>query len=64
MNNGKDYVIIPCEKEMKEAMRKLYNAWSGNPVIYGVNRKREAFERLEVFSLENVGNNMKENLNV
>lgn len=63
LNNGKDYVIIPCEKEIKETMRKLYSAWSENPVIYSVNRKREAFEILEVMSLENIGNYMKENLN-
>lgn len=63
LNNGKDYIIIPCEKEIKEAMRNQYNAWSENPVIYSVNSKRKAFERLEEMSLENVGNYMKENLN-
>ena len=45
LNNGRDYVIIPCEKEMKEAMRKLYSTWLENPVIYSVNKKREAWQK-------------------
>lgn len=60
LNNGKNYVLSPCEKEMKAMMRKLYNEWLSNPPLHKVKKKQEAFDRLALFSIESVGKKMKE----
>lgn len=60
VNNGKNYTILPCEKEIKSMMRKLYNEWLSNPPMHKVKKKQEAFDKITMFSLESVGQKMKE----
>ena len=60
INNGKNYIVKPCEKQTKAIMRELYNEWKENPATYKVNKKKEAFDRSEAFSIKNVGKIMKE----
>lgn len=59
-NNGKDYTIIPCDRQIKSMMRKLYNEWNENPVMYKINKRKEALEIIEAFSIKSVGQTMKE----
>lgn len=60
VNNGKDYTLVACEKEIKSMMRKLYNEWLSNPPLHKVKKKQEAFDRIASFSIESVGQKMKE----
>ena len=62
-NNGKNYTVIPCEKSIKKLMRKKYEEWNNNPVIYGVRNKQAAIENAECFSIPSIGQLMKEKLN-
>jgi hypothetical protein len=62
ISNGKNYIIKPCEKQTKAIMRELYNEWKENPATYKVNKKKEAFDKSEAFSIKSVGKIMKETL--
>jgi hypothetical protein len=64
VNNGRDYKILPCEKQLKAMMRRLYEEWKTNPILYKAKKRSEGLERLSTFSIENVGKIMKENINV
>lgn len=63
VNNGKNYVLTPCEKEIKATMRKLYNNWLSNPPLHKIKNKQEAFSKINMFSIESVGAKMKELIN-
>lgn len=60
LSNGKNYILSPCEREMKAMMRKLYNEWLANPPLHKVKKKQEVFDRVASFSIESVGQKMKE----
>jgi len=45
-------------------MRKAFDTWSSNPLQYKLNNKKEALELLSKFSIENIGQQMKEALSV
>lgn len=64
VNNGYDYKIAGCDLEIKALMRSQYELWRKNPVIYGINNKKEAMEKTKQFSLTSVGNIIKETINV
>lgn len=63
VNNGKDYKILPCDLQIKSMMRKLYEEWKQNPIKYKAAKKQKALERSNMFSIESVGNKLKELLN-
>jgi len=60
INNGKDYTLSACEKEIKSTMRRLYNEWLSNPPLHKVKKRQEVFDRVKSFSIESVGQKMKE----
>ena len=64
LENGKDFFLSPCEKEVREKMRKLYEEWYSNPIKYKKDSGLKGLARAREFSLENIGNKMKEALNV
>lgn len=63
-NNGRDYWIRPDEYHLKNKMRNSFDLWQKDPIGYKLKNKRDALERLSEFSLENVGQRMKETLSV
>jgi len=62
--NGKDYIITPCHKSIKEAMRDTYDKWEANPIKYSNEKKVAGLQKAEKFSLEKSGARIKEALNV
>jgi hypothetical protein len=60
--NSKNFVFKPCEKQLRETMRKIYNAWLKNSMI-GVQNRKEGLKKATEFSLQSVGKIMKETLN-
>lgn len=62
-NNGHDYWIRPDEFHLKTKMRNAYNEWKVNPMQYKLTNKRAAIGLLSNFSIETVGQQMKEALN-
>lgn len=62
MNNAHDFTIQPCEKAISEKMREAYNEWKKDP-MKSVKDRKDGLEAVSKFSLENVGNKMKELLN-
>jgi glycosyltransferase involved in cell wall biosynthesis len=63
-NNGRDCWIRPDELQIRNSMRKAFDTWSSNPLQYKLNNKKEALELLSKFSIENIGQQMKEALSV
>lgn len=61
--NGFDYTVIPCQKQIKKAMRKAYEAWKSNPISYSNNNKKNGLQAAENFSLKQIGNKIKELIN-
>lgn len=64
VNNGNDYWIKPDERNIKHQMRMMYNDWTANSFKKDMIDKREEQTQLHTFSLEKVGNKMKEALSV
>lgn len=60
---GKDYFLVPCEKQIKKHMRESYEEWLSNPITYSQKNKSKGYQKAEEFSLKNVGATMKEKLN-
>ena len=60
---GKDYFLSPCEKQIKERMREAYEEWLSNPVVYTQKNISKGYQKVEEFSLKNIGTTMKEKLN-
>lgn len=63
-NNGRDYWIRPDELWIKRRLRQAFNSWKSDPMTGKLENKQAALKQLEQFSLENVGQKMKEALNV
>lgn len=63
-NNGRDYWIRPDEFHLKQKLRAAFEAWQKDPMGYKLANKKAALQRLSEFSLENVGQKMKEALSV
>ena len=57
---GREYWFQPCEKQIKEAMRKAYNSWLNNKVNYKIRNIKEGLNQAEKFSYENIGKKMIE----
>ena len=60
---GKDYFLVPCEKQIRKYMREEYQEWLSNPITYSQKNKSKGSQKAEEFSLENMGAKMKEKLN-
>jgi len=57
---AKEYWFQPCEMQIKESMRKAYESWKKNPIMY-TNRNRSAgLKQAEKFSYDTIGKLMKE----
>lgn len=61
--NGFDYILNPCHKQMKQAMRDAYNAWVVNPVRYSNESSLKGLQAASKFSLEESGKRIKELIN-
>jgi glycosyltransferase involved in cell wall biosynthesis len=64
VNNGNDYWIKPDERNIKRTMRMMYNLWCDDKFLKDTEFIPEAREQLSHFSLETVGEKMKEALSV
>ena len=60
---SKEYWFHPCEKQIREQMRKYFQSWENNPISYKQRNQTAGFKQAEKFSYENVGNMIKEKLN-
>ena len=60
---GKDFFLVPCERQTKKTMRKNYNDWLKNPISYTQRSKANGLKSVKQFSLERIGEQMKEGLN-
>ena len=62
--NGHDYFLRPDEYHLKLKLREAYTKWKQNPMQYKLDSKKAALEQLSEFSLDTIGNKMKEVLSV
>ena len=62
--NGHDYFLRPDEYHLKLKLREAYNKWKKNPMEYKLDSKKAALEQLSEFSMNTIGNKMKEALSV
>jgi len=60
---GREYWFTPCEMQIRKQMRKYYEAYSENPIKWGVEAKAAGLKQAENFSYEAIGQLMKEILN-
>ena len=60
---SREYWFHPCEKQIREQMRKYYEGWKNNPVLYKQRNQAAGFKQSEKFSYQKIGNMIKENLN-
>lgn len=63
-NNGFDYNVKPCHKQMKQVMRKRYDAWLENAVRYSNECAVQGLQAASKFSLQESGKIIKELINV
>lgn len=63
MFTGREYWFQPCEKEIRDQMRKYYESYKQNPITHKQKAKIAGLERVEQFSYEAIGNKMLEKLN-
>ena len=63
MFTGREYWFQPCEKQIREQMRKYYESYKENPITHKQKAKSAGLEKIKQFSYENIGNKMLENLN-
>lgn len=57
---GKEYWFQPCEMQIRESMRKAYESWKKNPIIYTNRNRSTGLKQAEKFSYDKIGKLMKE----
>ena len=62
--SSKEYWFQPCEKQIREQMRRYYESWQKDPVGYTQRNRVAGLKQVEKFSYTNIGNILKEQLNV
>lgn len=60
---SKEYWFQPCEKQIKEQMRKYYESWQKDPISYTQRNRVAGMKQVEKFSYENIGKILKDQLN-
>ena len=63
MFTGREYWFQPCEKQIRDQMRKYYTSYIENPITHKQQAKIAGLERVKNFSYEAVGKQMLEVLN-
>jgi glycosyltransferase involved in cell wall biosynthesis len=61
---GREYWFQPCEKEIRQAMRAYYESWIDNQIKTSHEKRSSGMLQAEKFSYENVGQIIKDTLNV
>ena len=57
---GRELWFQPCEKQIKNQMRKYYESYKEDPIKHKREAKIAGLESAKRFSYENIGNKMKE----
>jgi len=60
---GREYWFTPCERQIRQQMRKYYEAYKENPIKYTVENKSAGLNQADQFSYEVIGQLMKDTLN-
>jgi len=60
---SKEYWFQPCEKQIREQMRKYYESWNKDPISYAQRNRVAGLKQVEKFSYENIAKTIKETLN-
>ena len=60
--SSKEYWFQPCEKQIREQMRKYYESWQKDPMGYGQRNRVAGLKQAEKFSYQNIGKILKEHL--
>ena len=60
---SKEYWFQPCEKQIREQMRKYYESWQKDPISYTQRNRVAGMKQVEKFSYENIGKILKDQLN-
>ena len=60
---GREYWFQPCERNIREQMRKYFESWKNNPIMYKSRNQAAGLKRAENYSYENIGKCMKEIIN-
>jgi len=60
---SKEYWFQPCEKQIREQMRKYFESWYKDPVSYSQRNRVAGMKQVEKFSYQNIGKILKEQLN-
>ena len=61
--SSKEYWFQPCEKQIKEQMRKYYESWKKDPIAYSQRNRVAGLKQVEKFSYQNIGKTLKDQLN-
>lgn len=57
---GREFWFQPCEKQIRQQMRKYYNRYQQDPIKHKREAKIAGIESAKRFSYDNIGNKMKE----
>lgn len=60
---SKEYWFQPCEKQIREQMRKYYESWEKDPISFGQRNRAAGMKQVEKFSYQNIAKVLKEQLN-
>ena len=59
---SREYWFQPCEMQIRQSMRKAYESWKNNPVVYKNRNRQAGLKQAELFAYEQIANKMKEAL--
>jgi len=63
MFTGKEYWFQPCERQIRNQMRKYYESWKKNPISYKARNQSAGMKTADKFSYKNVAAKMVEAIN-
>lgn len=61
--SSKEYWFQPCEKQIRQQMRKYYESWEKDPISYSQRNRVAGLKQVEKFSYQNIGKILKDQLN-
>lgn len=61
--SSKEYWFQPCEKQIRQQMRKHYESWEKDPIAYSQRNRVAGLKQVEKFSYQNIGKTLKDQLN-
>ncbi len=60
---AREYWFQPCEMNIRKQMRKYFESWKKNPIMYKNRNQAAGLKRAEKYSYDNIGKLMKDIIN-